>query len=274
MPLNARFWRNVAIMGAAHVAVVVTLVGWNGEPRKLNAQSVVWVTESAGTTFETAPPTDQGRASNPPLEAESSPSKGEEEPDASTSDALKNDLQVSTGSSSSNPKVMPRPAAKVERKKHAAVSDRNPVVRKKAAPDERETTTRKNPKGPDASVGKTSIGDADETGPRETEKPQEASEFSWYGKMLHDRFYSEWVQPKTSTPIGSTISTLVRIRIEKDGRISDFRIVRPSGNVVVDESVAAIGQKVTHVDAIPSGLGNGDSYEVNISFALNQGKQN
>ena len=273
MPLNARFWRNVAIMGVAHVAVVVTLVGWNGEPPRLNAQSIVWVTESAGITLETASPTDQGRASNPPLEPELTPSKGEEEPDASTSDALKNDLPVSTGSSSSNPKV-PKPAAKVERKKPAAVSDRKPVARKKAAPDEREPATRKNPKGPDASVGKPSIGDADKTGPRETEKPQGASEFSWYGKMLHDRFYSEWVQPKTSTPIGSTISTLVRIRIEKDGRISDFRIVRPSGNVVVDESVAAIGQKVTHVDAIPSGLGNGDNYEVNISFALNQGKQN
>jgi TonB family protein len=95
-----------------------------------------------------------------------------------------------------------------------------------------------------------------------------ASEFSWYGKMLHDRFYSSWIQPTTSVAVGAKMSALVRIRIEKDGRVSNFTIVRPSGNVVVDESVAAVAKRVTQVDPLPKGLG-GAYYEVNINFELN-----
>ena len=64
------------------------------------------------------------------------------------------------------------------------------------------------------------------------------------------------------------MSALVRIRIEKDGRVSNFTIVRPSGNVVVDESVAAVAKRVTQVDPLPKGLG-GAYYEVNINFELN-----
>ena len=65
------------------------------------------------------------------------------------------------------------------------------------------------------------------------------------------------------------LSTLVKIRIEKDGRISDFKIVRSSGNVAVDKSVEAVGKKVTRIDALPAGIGNGGHYDVNINFALN-----
>ncbi len=87
--------------------------------------------------------------------------------------------------------------------------------------------------------------------------------------MLHDRFYSEWIQPTTSVAIGAKMSVVVRIRIEKDGRVSKFTVVKPSGNVVVDESVAAVAERVTQVDPLPKGLGGGAFYEVNINFELN-----
>jgi len=112
-------------------------------------------------------------------------------------------------------------------------------------------------------------GDAKKAGSTGSSGVVRESEFSWYGKMLHDRFYREWIQPKTSIAIGAKISALVRIRIEKDGRISNFTIVRPSGNVVVDESVAAVAKRVTQVDPLPKGLGGGAYYEVNINFELN-----
>jgi hypothetical protein len=38
---------------------------------------------------------------------------------------------------------------------------------------------------------------------------------------------------------------------------------------VVDESVEAVGKKVTRVDALPTGIGSGGRYDVNINFALN-----
>src|SRR5207247_1290348 len=96
-----------------------------------------------------------------------------------------------------------------------------------------------------------------------------ASEFGWYGNMLHDRFYSAWIQPTTTVASGAKISTLVKVRIEKDGRVSNFEIVKPSENVVVNESVAAIAKRVTEVDPPPAGLNNGDHYDVNINFELN-----
>ena len=95
------------------------------------------------------------------------------------------------------------------------------------------------------------------------------SEFAWYGAMLHDRFHREWDQPKTVVATGTKMSAVVKIRIEKDGRVSNFTIVRPSGNVVVDESVAAVAKRVTRVDALPNGLTKGSYYEVQIIFELN-----
>jgi TonB family protein len=94
------------------------------------------------------------------------------------------------------------------------------------------------------------------------------SEFGWYGNMLHDRFYSAWIQPTTNVTSSAKISTLVKVRIEKDGRVSNFEIIKPSENVVVNESVAAIAKRVTQVDPLPAGFGNGDHYDVKINFEL------
>jgi TonB family protein len=95
------------------------------------------------------------------------------------------------------------------------------------------------------------------------------SEFGWYGNMLHDRFYSAWIQPTTAMASGTKISTLVKVRIEKDGRVSSFEIIKPSENIVVNESVATIAKSVTQVDPPPAGLGNADHYDVKINFELN-----
>lgn len=95
------------------------------------------------------------------------------------------------------------------------------------------------------------------------------SEFGWYGNMLHDRFYSAWIQPTTNIATGTKISTLVNVRIEKDGRVSKFEIVKPSGNVVVNESVRVVAKQVTQVDAPPTGLIKGDHYDIKINFELN-----
>ena len=93
-----------------------------------------------------------------------------------------------------------------------------------------------------------------------------ASEFGWYGNMLHDRFYGEWVQP-TSVVQNTKLSVVLRIRIQKDGRISDYSISKSSGNPVVDDSVTAAAARVKQVDPLPAGLGS-DYYDVNIAFNL------
>ena len=95
------------------------------------------------------------------------------------------------------------------------------------------------------------------------------SQFGWYGSMLHDRFYSEWVQPTTLATTGSKNSVLVKLRIEKDGRVSSFEIIRPSGSSDLDESVKALANRVSRVEPLPDGLGKGDHYDVKINFELN-----
>jgi len=87
--------------------------------------------------------------------------------------------------------------------------------------------------------------------------------------MLHDRFYSEWIQPTAVISSGAKLSALVKIRIEKDGHISNFEIIKPSGNVVVDESVAATAKRVRQVDPLPDGIGSGGHYDIRINFELN-----
>jgi TonB family protein len=95
------------------------------------------------------------------------------------------------------------------------------------------------------------------------------SQFGWYGSMLHDRFYSEWSQPTTAVPSGAKLAVLVKLRIEKDGRVSNFEIIKPSNNVIIDGSVAAVAKRVTQVDPLPAGLVKGDHYDVRINFELN-----
>jgi TonB family protein len=87
--------------------------------------------------------------------------------------------------------------------------------------------------------------------------------------MLHDRFYSAWIQPTTNVPSGAKISTIVTVRIEEDGRVSKFEIAKPSENATVNESVAAVAKQINQVDPPPTGLIKGDHYDVRINFELN-----
>jgi TonB family protein len=93
------------------------------------------------------------------------------------------------------------------------------------------------------------------------------AEIGTYHDHIHDRFFSVWDQP-TSIANTANFVTGLRIRIESDGRISDFKVVRSSGNVVMDESVLAAARRVLKVDALPKGLGSGGAYEVTINFEL------
>jgi TonB family protein len=197
-----------------------------------------------------------------------------------------------------SPKATPKPTPKPTPKKTlVAKASPKPSVKPTATPAEKETPDDEEKPAPDAekkAAAKVAVakneGSADDGG---SEKPTKkataaqggkgsgasggggkaagaggASEFGWYGSMLHDRFYSAWVQPTTIVASGAKWSALVKLRIEKDGRVSHFDIVKPSGNVVVDESIAAVAKQVTQVDPLPAGLGGG-YYEVNINFELN-----
>ncbi len=282
MPRDARFWRNVTLIAVAHIAIVAGLVRWNHETRKSNPQSIVWM--SGG--LETAPAQMESAVETPPPETDSPRSPPQQPDEPSGVVTARSEIHLPTvasptpvatpsprPSTAPSPKASPKPTAKPSpkpslKKIAEAKATPKPSPKKSASPSGPD---KKSDEGRKQSV-KVAPAETDGTGEKSGSTGPgggvKASEFSWYGKMLHDRFYSEWIQPTTSVALGTKISALVRIRIEKDGRVSNFTVVRPSGNVVVDESVAAVAQRVTQVGPLPQSLGSGGYFEVNINFEL------
>jgi TonB family protein len=288
MARDARFWRNVTIIAVAHIAVLITLVRWSRETPRPNLQSIVWMSGGAEIPAQRPPSIKPPLEKPPQLEDEPARAEPEEKEEPPVPASLKSDIQLPAAtptpvatpppkpSVTPVPKASPKPTARptpkaTPKRTVVAKATPKPTPKKKATPAEQEKKGDENRKEETkAASDNPNNADRDKsasTGP--SNGAARASEFSWYGKMLHDRFYSEWIQPTTSVAVGAKMSALVRIRIEKDGRVSSFTIVRPSGNVVVDESVAAIAKRVTQVDPLPKGLAGGAYYEVNINFELN-----
>ena len=278
MRLNAPFWRNVTVIAVVHVAALIALLRWAGASKIASAQEITWL-NTAGEASAAADITKIEETPTP--EPEHTPSPPEE--NQSTSAPAKSEIQIpaATPHPSPTPSAVPKPSPNLSPK---------PIPRKKASPKPSATPEKKKlratatptkekenakklagkkgePKKSESKLSQKAGGSGAVGGQKGTNaSPANAS---WYGNMLHDRFYREWAQPTTVVASGAKLSALAKIRIEKDGRISDFKIVRSSGNVVVDESIEAVGRKVTRVDALPAGIGNGGHYDVNINFALN-----
>ncbi len=295
MSRNLRFWLNFALIGLAHVVVIGGLVRWSRETKVAKAQSIVWM---SGGDANAAPPKPV-RISTPAPEETPEP---KDEPDNDQPDviAAKSEIQLPVATptpsprSTSTPRPSPSPKVKVSppkatpKPKPTAKPTPKPSPKKlviaKASPKPKPTPEETKPKD-DVDLAKEPEKQTEETpkpvasssgGNKGTSGsggriggPGGQSQFGWYGSMLHDRFYSEWVQPTTIASSGAKNSVLVKLRIEKDGRVSTFEIVRPSGNDAVDASVAAAAKRVTKVDPLPEGLGNGEHYDVKINFELN-----
>ena len=282
MPRDARFWRNVAIITVAHLAVVLALARGGREVAKPNLETVVWMNSQAAvavaaepksTPAPTVPPTP--REVEKPEETPAAPVAKSEivlpSPSPTpTATATSPPKPTVTPTPKSSPKPTPKPTPK-ETPKKSVEPKPTPKASPKKSPEDSEKKSA-TPKKESSTSSDSSPGATQSPGKGSGTGTTQSSEFAWYGTMLHDRFHKAWQQPTSIVATGAKMSTIVRIRIEKDGRVSKFAIVKPSGNVVVDESVAAIAQKVTQVDPLPEGLAKGAFYEVKIDFELNAGK--
>jgi TonB family protein len=271
MPRDRRFWTNVALVAVAHLAILLALARGSRDESQANLQSVVWMSAEVATAAEpksapsaTAPPEEK-----PAVSANQTPFKSEIQmpsPTPTATVAPKPSPPPSpTPKSSARPSPSPSPKA-TPRKSAEPKATAKPSP--KATPEKKPSATKKESSSSSSQSAEKKEG-ADKGSGNATVQP---SEFAWYGAMLHDRFHKAWDQPTSVVATGVKMSTIVQIRIEKDGRVSKFTIVKPSGNVVVDESVAAISQRVTHVDPLPEGLAEKSYYEVKIDFELNAGK--
>ena len=62
------------------------------------------------------------------------------------------------------------------------------------------------------------------------------------------------------------------LTVSKDGTIQSREIVRSSGDNTMDQSVMTAAERVQQIDPLPGGLGNGEFFEINIAFKLDQGQ--
>jgi len=287
MSKNPRFWRNVTLMALAHVALIAGLIRWSLAARSApDAESLVWLSGAEDLAAEKS----ESSASSPPKisapSIESQPSKPDEtEKERPSLTETKSEIQFPKPTpretpvlkASAKPEATPKSTPKKIVLAKATKSSAHPKTRPpKSTGDQTDTSNekKKSAKTVSAKTKSPSDGAAGKTGSAgkgggHAGGGASPSEFGWYGNMLHDRFYSAWIQPTTTVASGAKISTLVKVRIEKDGRVSKFDIIKPSENVVVNESVAAVAKRVTEVDPPPAGLGNGNHYEVKINFELN-----
>ena len=279
MSRDTRFWTNVALVTVAHLAVVLALARGSRDEAYANLQNVVWMSADAAAASEpksTPAPTPVSTVApmEKPVESSSStPFKSEIQMPSPTPTATAVPKPSPSRSPSPTPKssVKPSPSPSPKATPKKSVEPKaTPKPSSKETPEKKPTATASKKESSTSSNQSSEKKEgADKGSGNSTTQP---SELAWYGTMLHDRFHKAWEQPKSIVASGAKMSTIVRIRIEKDGRVSKFAIVKPSGNVVVDESVAAIAQRVTHVDPLPEGLTTKAYYEVKIDFELNAEK--
>jgi TonB family protein len=303
MRKNLRFWSNVTLIALAHVALIVGLIRWSRESKAAGAQSVVWMNGGGGdgiverknalapvksalphkeskteTLKEHDPDEDRPYLASAPSEIQLPAPKPLPKPTPAATPA-RTPKPSPTAKAKTTPKPTPKPSPKPSPKKITlakASPKPSPVLKPapekkeivKALPAKNDSGEKESKKSPATQTG-SGKGTAPGSGAGRVGGAGSESQFGWYGSMLHDRFYSEWVQPTTIATAGAKNSVLVKLRIEKDGRVSSFEIVRPSGNADLDESVKTLANRVNRVEPVPDGLGKGDHYDVKINFELN-----
>jgi colicin import membrane protein len=88
-----------------------------------------------------------------------------------------------------------------------------------------------------------------------------------YFRRLEESVRSSWVLPGSSVRDAAKLVVELRIVIEKDGRVSEERIERGSGNPYFDESVRRAIRKASPLPVPPEQLRGGeDHYEVGFRF--------
>ncbi len=283
---TGRFWRNVFLIALAHVVLIAGLIRWSLAARASSEpENIMWLGE-AGDVAAGQPenePSPPATAATPPVEQK--PAKDDEaEEEKRVATTSKSEIEFPSPTPKTTPTPKPAATPKPKPKRTPKLTPRPTPKRALVA----KTSPKASPKPKSASKNTSETEETDEKALAKAEPaPQKgreetgstgkkgsanggstASEFAWYGNMLHDRFYRAWIQPITNITTGTKISTLVNIRIEKDGRVSKFEIVKPSRNVAVNESVRVVAKQVTQVDAPPAGLIKGDHYDIRINFEL------
>jgi TonB family protein len=92
------------------------------------------------------------------------------------------------------------------------------------------------------------------------------SPVAWYYAMVKQIMYEAWQQPSGLANAGNPVAT-VTIRVKRDGTISDWQMMRPSGNTLMDDSVKRAVQAVKRLKPLPPQF-IGPAQDITIQFEL------
>lgn len=94
-----------------------------------------------------------------------------------------------------------------------------------------------------------------------------APEILAYARALDEKVRENWTVPELAEKEAKHLMVQVRITIEKDGRVSNVRMEKVSGNSYFDDSVERAIQKASPLPVPPEQLRGGeDHYEVGFRF--------
>ncbi len=212
MSKKPRFWRNVTLIALAHVALIVGLIRWSLAARSApEAESLVWlgrVEDLAGERSEgtAAAPTKISAASVAPEPLKPDETEKQQPPLTQAKSEIELPKPTPTATPAPRPTAKPKatskPTAKPTPKKTVlAKVSKSSAHTKSSLPKSQEeqsdssTEKKKSTKTPGATTkssdsGSVKTGSASKGG--SAGGGGNASEFGWYGNMLHDRFYSAW----------------------------------------------------------------------------------
>ena len=89
-----------------------------------------------------------------------------------------------------------------------------------------------------------------------------------YFAKIEARFHEEWQQPLTVVRSGQNVEAHVRLRAAADGTVESLKLVKPTGNSEVDQSIEGALKRVTKVERPPAALLKNGVLDEMVAFIL------
>jgi TonB family protein len=89
-----------------------------------------------------------------------------------------------------------------------------------------------------------------------------------YFKKIEVQFHREWTQPLTVVRSGKDVEAHVRLRATADGTVESLKLVKPTGNLEVDQSIEQALQRVKKVEKPPAELLKNGVLDELVAFIL------
>jgi len=120
----------------------------------------------------------------------------------------------------------------------------------------KSTGTRANSTGTGASTARSGTGDATNAGSKGGPGAPGGADsvLLGYFKKVEAQFRQEWQQPLTVVRTGNNVEAHVRLRTAPDGTVESLTLVKPTGNLEVDQSIEKALLRVHKVERPPAEL--------------------